>query len=85
MDSLSYVVAKTDFFATTNITIMSIRQIIAQQGQREAMATELVTRYSQFLFIPYNAECSEQLSPGITRKTFELTAYQPPAQKNCFR
>jgi hypothetical protein len=75
MDSLSYVVAKTDFFATTDITIVSIRQITAQQGQRETMATELVTRYAQFLFIADNAECSEQLSPGIIRKMFELTAY----------
>jgi hypothetical protein len=75
MDSLSYVVAKTDFSATTNITTVSIRQITAQQGQRETMATELLTSYSQFLFIPYHAECSEQLSPGIIRKMFELTGY----------
>ena len=67
MDSLSYVVSKTFryFFATTNISIVSIAQIAAQQRQSETMATELVAGTSQFLFVPLNAQRSQQLRTGL--------------------
>ena len=54
MDSLSYVVSKTfrHFFATTNVSIVSIGQIAAQERQSKTMAAELVAGTSQLRLMP---------------------------------
>ena len=67
VDSLPYIVNKTRryFFAATNVAIVSIGQLTAEQRQRKAMATELLARASQLRVAPLNAQRSEQLSPGI--------------------
>ena len=53
MDSLTHVVSKVfgHFFAATNIPVISIGQIAAQQCQSETMAAELVAGTSQFRLI----------------------------------
>jgi hypothetical protein len=76
MGPLSYVVSKARpyFIAATNISIVGIGQIAAQKGQRETMAGELVAGALQFVFIPFNAERSEQVCTGIAGELFQVTA-----------
>jgi hypothetical protein len=67
MDSLAYVVRKVfrQVFAATNISIISIGQIAAQQRQSEAVPSELVAGGSQLGLIPFNTQRSEQLRTSI--------------------
>jgi len=67
MDSLAYVVSKMfrHVFAATNISIISIGQIAAEQCQSKRVATELVAGTSQLRLVPLNSQCSEQLRTGI--------------------
>ena len=60
MDSLSHVVSKMfcHFFATTNISIIGIGQIAAQQRESKTMPIELVTGTSQLRFASLNAQRS---------------------------
>jgi hypothetical protein len=61
MESLSIVLTKMigDFFATTDVSVVSIGQVTAEKSQSKAMATELVTGIAQFLLIAYDTERSE--------------------------
>ena len=67
MDAVSYVVSKTfrHFFATTNVSIVRIGQIAAQQCERKRMAAELVAGTSQLRLISLYAQRSEQLRTSI--------------------
>jgi hypothetical protein len=75
MESPSIVVTKMigHFFATTDVSIVSIGQITAEKSQSKAMATELVTGTAQFLLIAYDTERSEQLRSRVAGKLFQLT------------
>jgi hypothetical protein len=67
MDSLAYVVSKMfrHVFAATNISIIRIGQIAAQQRQSETVPIELVAGLSQLGIIPFNTQRSEELRTGI--------------------
>jgi hypothetical protein len=60
-------------FPTTNVSIVSIGQITAQQRERKRMATELVAGSSQFRLMPLYAQSSEQHRTGIAGELFQLT------------
>ena len=49
----------------TNVSIISICQIAAQQGQSQTMTAEFVAGVSQFLLMSFDAQRSEQLRTGI--------------------
>jgi hypothetical protein len=57
MDSLSHIVSKTccHFVATTNISVVGVGQIAAQERESKTMATELVAGSSQIRLIAINA------------------------------
>ena len=54
-----------DFLATTDVAIVSVGEVAAQQRERKAVATELVTGLSQFGLIAFNAQYPEQVCAGI--------------------
>ena len=76
MNSLPYVMSKMlrHFFAAANISAIGIRQITAQQRQRQTMAAELVTGTVQFRLVSIYAQRSEQFRTRIAGKFFQLTA-----------
>ena len=59
MDSLPFVVSKVsrDFATETNVSIVRISQITAQQRQRQTMATELIAGTLQLTFLELQGHC----------------------------
>src|SRR3984893_11571457 len=58
--------------AWSAIVPVRIGQIASQNSQSKAMTIKLVAGSSQFLFIPFNTQCSEQSRIGIAGELFQV-------------
>ncbi|MGA7905124.1 MAG: hypothetical protein WCA06_21035 [Terrimicrobiaceae bacterium] len=69
MGPLSDVVSQTlcYFFTATNVSIIDIGQIAAQQGQSKTMTTEFRAGTEQLGLMPLNTKRPEQLRTSIAR------------------
>ena len=74
MGALAHVVGKPFgyFFATTDVALVSIRKVAAQQREGQAMPAELVAGRSQLRFRPFHPERPEQLHAGFRGKVVQV-------------
>ena len=75
MSALSYVVDEVvrNLFRQTNVSTISVRQKASEQREGKTMAVKLVAGTSQFLFVPLNAQRSQQLRTGLAGELFQVT------------